>query len=92
VGRKRLYVRSWRAGDRIRPLGMAGTKKLQDIFVDAKVPADRRARIPVLECGGELVWLPGYRVARGWEVPTPRAMALQVRIESASPSLPFTWE
>ena len=32
VGRKRLYVRSWRPGDRMRPLGLSGSKKLQDIF------------------------------------------------------------
>ena len=68
LGRRKLVVRSWRAGDRMAPLGMAGSKKLQDVFVDAKVPAARRGRVPVFACGGEIVWIPGYRVARGWEI------------------------
>ena len=44
-----LWVRAWRPGDRIRPLGLQGhSKKVQDIFVDAKVPKDRRDTWPVL--------------------------------------------
>ncbi len=81
VGRKRIYVRSWRPGDRIRPLGMTGSRKLQDIFVDAKVPVALRHDVPVIECGGEIVWLPGYRVARGWEVRHPNRPALQLAVE-----------
>ncbi|MCX6020425.1 MAG: tRNA lysidine(34) synthetase TilS, partial [Chloroflexi bacterium] len=34
-----LLVRSWRPGDRMQPLGMTGTRKLQDLFIDAKIPA-----------------------------------------------------
>jgi len=81
VGRKRLYVRSRRPGDRIGPLGMTGSRKLQDVFVDAKVPVALRDTVPVIECGGEIVWLPGYRVARGWEVKHPDRPALQLAIE-----------
>jgi tRNA(Ile)-lysidine synthase len=57
---------------------MEGTKKLQDIFTDAKVPRDQRDRIPVVECRGQIVWLPGYRVARGWEVPNPQSGTLRL--------------
>ena len=59
---------------------MDGSKKLQDIFVDEKVPVDKRPDIPVFERDGEIIWLPGYRVARGWEVKDPETTALQVRI------------
>jgi tRNA(Ile)-lysidine synthase len=81
VGRRALYVRSWKPGDRMRPLGMRGSRKLQDIFVDARVPSDTRHSVPVIECAGEIVWLPGYRVARGWEVPDGAAPALQLDVE-----------
>jgi tRNA(Ile)-lysidine synthase len=54
-----LVVRSWRPGDRVRPVGMIGRKKLQDLFVDAKVPHDRRRRIPLLVVGDEVLWVPG---------------------------------
>lgn len=81
VGRKRLQIRSWQRGDRIRPMGVPGSKKLQDIFVDAKIPAAQRPNIPIFECGEAIVWVPGYRVARGWEVPTPSSPALHIRVE-----------
>jgi tRNA(Ile)-lysidine synthase len=81
VGRKRLYVRFWRPGDRIRPPGVRGSRKLQDVFTDAKVPRERRSRIPLIECGGEIVWIAGYRVARGWEVRAAETTAIQVRME-----------
>ncbi len=81
VGRKRIYIRSWRDGDRMRPLGLGGTKKLQDIFVDEKVPSEQRGEIPIFECGKEIIWIPGYRVAEGWEVLEKDRSALQIYIE-----------
>lgn len=45
---KPLYVRSWKAGDRFQPAGMKGTKKLQDFFVDQKIPKYSRKQIPVI--------------------------------------------
>jgi tRNA(Ile)-lysidine synthase len=53
-----LRIRKPRPGDRIRPLGLGGTKKLQDVFVDAKVPREERAAWPVVESGA-ILWLPG---------------------------------
>jgi len=81
VGRKRIYVRFRRPGDRMRLPGMRGSRKLQDIFTDAKVPRHLRERIPVVECGGEIAWLPGYRVALGWEVQATERKAIQIRVE-----------
>ena len=81
LGCRRLCIRSWCPGDRIRPLGLSGSKKLQDVFVDEKVPRERRARVPIIECAGVIAWVPGYRVARGWEVEDPSALSVQVRIE-----------
>ena len=52
IGRHAMFVRTWRRGDRMAPLGIHGSRKLQDIFVDAKVPATRRHGIPVFECSG----------------------------------------
>src|SRR3954451_24279154 len=46
-------IRSWQSGDRIRMPG--GTKKLQDLFTDRKIPREERARVPVVEVGGEVV-------------------------------------
>lgn len=88
VGDSPLYVRTWRPGDRIAPLGMAGTKKLQDIFTDAKVPRGQRRHIPVVTCRAAIVWLPGYRIARGWEVPGPRSHSLLLTLRAGCQSKP----
>jgi tRNA(Ile)-lysidine synthase len=47
-GAKGLFVRSWKPGDRMKPAGMQGTKKLQDLFTDLKVPKAERHRIPII--------------------------------------------
>ena len=43
-----LYVRAWQKGDRFKPAGMKGTKKLQDFFVDQKIPKSERHQIPIV--------------------------------------------
>ena len=49
-------VRGRRPGDRMRLLG--GTRKLQDVLVDRKVPRRLRDAMPVIAVGGEVVWTP----------------------------------
>lgn len=65
---REVTVRAAEPGDRMRPYGMEGSKKLQDIFTDLKIAKAQRASWPVVVCGGEIIWLPGYRIARGWEL------------------------
>lgn len=79
----RIVVRMWRPGDTMRVRGVPGAKKLQDIFTDAKVPSRQRHRIPVIECGGEIAWIPGFRVAEGWEVGKADDDALQLRCSTS---------
>jgi hypothetical protein len=52
--------------------------------VDAKLPAERRGAVPVFECKGQIVWIPGYRVASGWEVRDASRPALQLRVARLS--------
>jgi tRNA(Ile)-lysidine synthase len=77
-----LTVRAWRPGDVFRPLGLAGKKKVQDYFVDAKVPRWRRGRIPlVVDARGEVIWIVGERIAEPCRVrpDTQRILRLRVR-------------
>jgi tRNA(Ile)-lysidine synthase len=67
-----FLVRTWQPGDRYRPLGLLHATKLQDQFVDRRIPRIRRGCLPVVEGpGGEIAWVPGlpsaerYRVAAG---------------------------
>ena len=57
-----MTVRAWRDGDRMRPAGLGGSKSLQDLFTDRKVPRALRRTLPVVESGGEIVWVAGVAV------------------------------
>jgi tRNA(Ile)-lysidine synthase len=63
-----LTVRSWFEGDRMRPLGMEGTKSLHDLFVDRKVPRALRRDLPVVESDGEIAWVAGVAVSETFKV------------------------
>jgi len=58
-----LRVRGWRAGDRLA----SRRKKVQDLFVDAKVPRSEREAWPLVVRGDEVVAVPGIAAAPGWE-------------------------
>ncbi len=55
-----LTVRNFRNGDRFRPLGMRGHKKLKDLFIEKKAPLEVRATLPLLLAGDEILWIPGF--------------------------------
>ena len=88
-----VVVRTRKPGDRFQPAGMAGRKKLQDLFVDSKVPRHWRDRIPLLECAGEIAWVVGYRIA-GWAKapsrPEPGTLALRIEFAQKSTGPPGT--
>ncbi len=57
-----VTVRNRRPGDRIRPLGSARFRRLNDLLVDHRVPRPWRDRIPLLEIDGNIAWVPGVTV------------------------------
>ncbi|MDX1546850.1 MAG: tRNA lysidine(34) synthetase TilS [Rhodothermales bacterium] len=63
-----LRVRRWLPGDRIRPLGLGGTKKVSDVLTDARVPVHQRSAVPVVLSGSEVVWVAGHRMAEAVRV------------------------
>lgn len=64
----RWTLRRWRKGDRIRPFGMAGSKMVSDLFVDAHYSARDKRCTWILDCDGEIVWVVGLRASRLFEV------------------------
>lgn len=58
-----LTVRTMRPGDRFQPLGMTGSKKLSDFFVDRKVDRPLREEVPLLLTGNKIAWVIGYEIA-----------------------------
>lgn len=82
---RELVARSRKAGDRMNPYGMRGTRKVQDILVDAGVPRGERDRVPIVACGDEIVWIPGYRIAQGWAVRRENGRSVVLSVEKANP-------
>jgi tRNA(Ile)-lysidine synthase len=64
-----LTVRAWRDGDRMRPLGLGGTKSLQDLFTDRKVPRSLRRVLPVIASGDRIAWIAGVAVSEEFAAP-----------------------
>jgi tRNA(Ile)-lysidine synthetase-like protein len=57
-----LTVRNRRPGDRLRPLGSPGSRKLKEVLIDRGVPKERRDRLPLLCWAGEIAWVPGVTI------------------------------
>lgn len=63
-----LHIRKRKDGDRFKPFGMVGTKKLKNYMIDEKVPVRERERIPLLCDGEDIVWVYGYRLSEDYKV------------------------
>jgi tRNA(Ile)-lysidine synthase len=75
-----LVVRTRRPGDRLRPLGAPGVRKLQDLFVDRKVPAAERDRVPLVCDAAGLLWVAGHVVAERAKVTASTRRVLHLRL------------
>jgi tRNA(Ile)-lysidine synthase len=73
-----LVVDGVRPGDRMRPFGMEGTRKLSDLLVDAKIPRRERQAVPVVRDGERIVWLAGVRMSEGYRVGPMTARAIRL--------------
>ena len=74
-----LTVRAWQEGDRMRPLGLGGSKSLQDIFSDRKVPRSLRRTLPVVVSGAEIAWVAGVAVSEDFKLRSDTAAVVRLR-------------
>jgi tRNA(Ile)-lysidine synthase len=68
-----LSLRRRKPGDRIRPAGGRGSRKLQDLFVDRKIPRAQRDAWPILLVGDQIAWVAGLRADAAFAVPPEQA-------------------
>ena len=76
-----LEVRVRRPGDRFHALGSDGVGKLQDFFVDQKVPRHWRDRIPLVVGQPGIAWVVGYRPAQWTRVRQDTTRVCAIRFE-----------
>jgi len=76
-----LAVRNRRPGDRFRPVGVGGSKKLQDWFVDRKVARVERSRVPlVVDAADRIVWVAGHGIDEAFAVTDAAQGVLLLRL------------
>ena len=63
-----LHWRHWQPGDRFKPLGMKGFKKLSDFFSDLKLSRVQKESVWLLCSGEDIVWVAGYRIDDRYKV------------------------
>ena len=93
----RLTVRNRRPGDRLRPLGAPGSRKLKDVLIDRGVPRWQRDRLPLLCWAGEIAWIPGITIDHRFRLTgEPSACLVEIRGDrsgsSAAPIARSAWE
>ncbi len=81
-----LELRPWREGDRMRPMGLGGSKLISDILVDAKVPASDKEASYVLVAGDVIIWAVGHRLAEGYRMTDASQRVLRITFSNAAGS------
>lgn len=78
-----LVVRNRRPGDRFRPAGLDGRKKLQDYFVDRKIAREARDTVPIVVDGTDtIVWIAGYEIDEAFRVTDPAQAVLILKLKA----------
>ena len=78
---KEIIIRYRRDGDKIVPLGMNGSKKLKDIFIDLKIPRENRNNIPILCFDDKISWIIGYKTSQLFRITKDTKKILKITID-----------
>lgn len=70
-----LVLRPRRPGDWFVPLGLNRRQKVSEFMINRKIPRRERANVPLLVCGGDIVWVVGWRLDDRYAV-TPETKAV----------------
>lgn len=83
----KVCVRGRRPGDRFQPLGLKGSKKLKDYFIDKKIPRNTRDCLPLVTVGSDILWIVGMAIHDRFKVSTETKRILYLEVEDLG-SLP----
>ncbi|MFH1282590.1 MAG: tRNA lysidine(34) synthetase TilS [bacterium] len=81
VNKKCFFLRFRNEGDSFCPFGLLGEKKLSDFFIDQKIPAVERDKIPLIYSGRELIWVVGHRTSEKTKVKANTKKVLKLSIK-----------
>lgn len=73
-----LVVRLWQHGDKFKPLGMKGWKKVSDFLTDLKLSIVDKERVWIMESGGEIIWIAGWRIDNRYKITKKTKRVIQM--------------
>jgi tRNA(Ile)-lysidine synthase len=79
-----VTVRNYQPGDRFYPLGLGGSKKLKDFFIDNKIPPRQRHTIPIILFQDKIAWVGGLRIDERFRITPATRNALKIRLISTA--------
>lgn len=74
-----LIIRNRISGDKFKPYGMNGTKKLKDYFIDEKIPKNLRESIPIIADEKNILWIVGYRTNEEYKITSNTKKVLVIK-------------
>lgn len=75
-----LLLRKWEVGDKFKPLGLKGTKKLSDFFTDNKLSIFEKENTFVITSNQKIVWIVGYRIDDRYKVTNKTTEQLTIQL------------
>lgn len=78
---KQFHIRARFPGDSMRPIGMNGSKKLKEIFIESRIPVASRDRWPIWILDEQIAWVTGIRRGQVAIVGANTRQILRIRIE-----------
>jgi tRNA(Ile)-lysidine synthase len=87
-----LEIRYFQPGDRFWPTGAPGARKLQDFLVDQKIPRWLRPHVPLVISQGQIIWVPGLRLAEPVKLTPGTRTLLEMQISPDNPHTRRIWE
>ena len=79
--KKEIIIRNRRDGDKIIPLGMNGSKKIKDIFIDLKIPREERGNIPIVCFDDKIAWVVGLKTSQEYKVTNSTKKILKIMFD-----------
>ena len=73
-----LVIRSRNNGDKLYPVGMKGSKKVKELFIDLKIPKEDRSNYPIITHESDIVWVGGIRKDRRFMSTDSKSMKLKI--------------
>ena len=80
-----LTVRARRPGDRLRPIGLGGSRKVQDILTDHKTPAAQRDGVPIVADQAGVLWVVGHALDERARLDPPCGAVLRLTVQPLYP-------